>query len=132
MHLQLVTPERLVVDVGIDEIYAPGVLGEFGILPGHATFLTALGVGEIRYRAAGRDHRVAVSGGFAEVLDDRVTILADAAEPSDEIDVERARRAQQSSAQGLTKAEAGSPDHADLDAAVRRAENRLAVARSRS
>lgn len=130
MHFQLVTPERLVVDVDIDEVYAPGVLGEFGVLAGHANFLTALTVGELRYRAGGRDHRMAVSGGFAEVMEDVVTILADAAEPATEIDVDRARHAQEAAKKSIAMAEPGSPEYVAAEAAIRRAENRLTVARA--
>ena len=90
MRLLLVTPERQLLDTDIEEVYAPGVLGQFGVLPEHVNFLTALGTGELRYRTKGADHYVAVSGGILEVLDDLVTVLADSAEFAEEISVTRA------------------------------------------
>ena len=80
MRLLLVTPAREVLDAEVEEVYAPGVLGEFGVLPQHATFLTALDTGKLRYRTGGKDHYLEVSGGVCEVLGDTVTILADTAE----------------------------------------------------
>jgi F-type H+-transporting ATPase subunit epsilon len=77
----LLTPQQLLLDTDVEEVYAPGVAGEFGVLPLHVNFLTSLGTGQLRYRENGRDHYVAVSGGIAEVLNDTVTVLADSAEP---------------------------------------------------
>jgi F-type H+-transporting ATPase subunit epsilon len=127
MHLRLVTPERLLIDTDVEEVYAPGILGEFGVLPLHITFLTALTVGAVRYRASGREHHVAISGGFAEVVDDTVTILADTAELADEIDVERAKAARARAISEIDRA-AGGAAGPDLQSAVSRALNRLAVA----
>jgi F-type H+-transporting ATPase subunit epsilon len=95
LKLELATPTRLVVSESADEVVVPGVDGYFGVLPGHAPLLALVGVGEVTYRQ-GRDERhLSVSGGFAEVGPDRVTILADVAERPDEIDVARARAAQE-------------------------------------
>ena len=91
LELQVVTPERLVLSEPVDEVVLPGSEGYLGVLPGHAPLLTGLGVGEIEYRVAGRKHFLAVAGGYAEVLRDRVIVLAETAERPDEIDVERAR-----------------------------------------
>ncbi len=127
MRLLLVTPERQLLDIEVEEVYAPGVLGQFGVLPEHVNFLTALGTGELRYRTKGVDHYVAVSGGILEVLDDVVTVLADSAEAAEEIDVERARVAEERIKHALARTAADAPEIADLQAALVRAGNRQAV-----
>jgi F-type H+-transporting ATPase subunit epsilon len=127
MRLLLVTPERQLIDSEIEEVYAPGVLGQFGVLPEHVNFLTALGTGELRYRSQGVDHYVAVSGGILEVLDDVVTVLADSAERAEEIDVERARVAAERLQHALTRTSADAPEVADLQSALARAANRQSV-----
>jgi F-type H+-transporting ATPase subunit epsilon len=127
LRLVLVTPERQLLDTEIEEVYAPGVNGQFGVLPEHVNFLTALGTGELRYRTNGVDHYVAVSGGMLEVLDDVVTVLADSAERAEEIDVERARQAAERIQHALSRTSADAPEIADLQAALARAANRLAV-----
>lgn len=127
MRLLLVTPERQLLDTEVEEVYAPGVLGQFGVLPEHVNFLTALGTGELRYRTKGVDHHVAVSGGILEVLDDVVTVLADSAEAAEEIDVERARIAEERIKHALDRTAADAPEAADLQAALVRAANRQAV-----
>jgi F-type H+-transporting ATPase subunit epsilon len=76
LHLDVVTPEELVVSERVDEITAQGVEGDFGVLPGHINFLTALRPGPLTYRIGDVTHRVELGGGIAEVLNDRVTILA--------------------------------------------------------
>ena len=94
LRLILVTPERRLVDEVVDEAQFPGQKGYLGILPGHAPLLTELGVGEISFRQ-GRDvHYATIIGGYAEVLPERVTILAQIAELAEEIDLKRAREAQ--------------------------------------
>jgi len=127
MRLLLVTPERQLLDIEVEEVYAPGVLGQFGVLPEHVNFLTALGTGELRYRTRGVDHYVAVSGGILEVLDDVLTVLADTAETAEEIDVERARLAEERIKHTLGRTAADAAEAADLQAALVRASNRLAV-----
>ena len=84
LELQVVTPERLVLAEPVDEVVLPGSEGYLGVLPGHAPLLTALGVGEVEYRVAGKKHFLAVAGGFAEVLRDRVIVLAETAERPEE------------------------------------------------
>lgn len=128
MRFRLVTPSRELLDLEVEEVYAPGVLGQFGVLPLHANFLTALEPGELRYRANGKDHYVAVSGGVCEVLDDVVTVLADAAEPAGEIDVARARAAETDASARLESADLESPEGIELRAARARARNRIEVA----
>lgn len=91
LQFQLVSPERVLVDEQVDEIQIPGLDGYLGILPGHAPLLSALKPGVLRYRQGSEVKILAVYGGFAEVQPERVRVLADAAEPKDEINVEQAR-----------------------------------------
>jgi F-type H+-transporting ATPase subunit epsilon len=91
--LRVVTPSRLVLDEEVDEVAAPGALGEFGVLPNHIAFLTLLEPGEMSYKQGPARHYMAISGGYAEVLDNVMTLLAPAAEFATEIDAERARQA---------------------------------------
>ena len=93
LTLEIVTPERSIAHGEVDEVVVPGAEGSFGVLPGHTPFLTTLSIGEIEYRRGDETSYVAVSFGFAEVLPDRVTILAQIAEASGEIDVTRAEEA---------------------------------------
>jgi F-type H+-transporting ATPase subunit epsilon len=93
LDLQIVTPDRLVVHEQVDEVQIPGSEGYFGVLPGHTPMLAALAVGEMWYRKGTEKTFVAMALGFAEVLPDGVTILAQLAERADEIDVERAQAA---------------------------------------
>ena len=99
LDLQIVTPDRLVVREQVDEVQIPGSEGYFGVLPGHTPMLAALAVGEMWYRKGTEKTYVAIAYGFAEVLPEGVTILAQLAERADEIDVERAQAA-------VTRAEA--------------------------
>jgi len=128
MRLQIVTPDKAVLDQEVEEVYAPGTNGEFGILPQHITFLTSLDVGVLRYRAEGKDDFVAISGGLTEVLDDSITVLADAAERRHEIDVDRARVAEEAANREMEKLLPGTPEHDDCLASLKRAQNRAAVA----
>jgi F-type H+-transporting ATPase subunit epsilon len=91
--LEVVTPDRLLLSRQVDEVIAPGVEGEFGVLPGHAHFLTTLKIGELRYRVGEVTEYMSVLWGFAEVTPARVTILAEIAEKAEDIDVERAQAA---------------------------------------
>jgi F-type H+-transporting ATPase subunit epsilon len=129
LQLEIVTPERLVVRDLAESILIPGKRGYLGILPGHAPLITELGVGYISYRHAGKSFHLAVAWGFAEVLPEKVTILAETAERAEDIDVERARRAREQAQQKLTAA----PLEADVESAqeeLARAESRLRVAAS--
>lgn len=92
MQLQLVSPERTLVDEQVDEVQVPGLSGYLGILPGHAPLLSELMPGGVlTYQAAGSEKVIAVFGGFVEVSDDRVRVLADAAERKEDINLEKAR-----------------------------------------
>ena len=95
LTLEIATPTRLVVAETADEIVIPGSQGYFGVLPGHAAFLTTLGIGELMYRTGRDEHYLAVAGGFAEVPNDKVIVLADTAERPEEIDRARAERAKE-------------------------------------
>lgn len=92
LDLEIITPEKILVKEQVDMVEAKGAYGEFGVLPGHTQFLTTIEIGEIRYMKGGITNYLATSGGYAEVLDDRVTILLDDAELAEEIDVEKAKR----------------------------------------
>ena len=108
IHLEVVTPEKIVVNEEAQIVASPGSLGEFGVLSGHTPFLTTLKTGIIRFSdTSGKEHYVFVSGGFAEALPNKVTVLAESAERSSDVDLERAK------------------------AALKRAEERLAEDRSR-
>lgn len=103
LTLEIVTPDHAVVSEAVDEVQVPGAEGSFGVLPGHTPLLATLQVGELWYRKGDETSYVAVSFGFAEVLPDRVTILAQIAESSDTIDVTRAEAAEQRARDLLNK-----------------------------
>ena len=128
LQLELATPTRLVVSAEVEEVVAPGSVGYFGVLPGHAPFLTTLGVGELMYREGGRECYVAVSGGFAEVRNDKVIVLADTAERPQDIDRERAERARERAEQRLAGRSQDEVDYTRAAAALARALTRLQVA----
>jgi F-type H+-transporting ATPase subunit epsilon len=88
--LEIVTPHGLAVSSKVEEAYIPGSQGDFGVLPGHAPFLTSLRIGELHYRQDNEVHYVSINHGFAEVTSEKTTILTDTAEPAGEIDKERA------------------------------------------
>ena len=129
-QLEIVTPEKMVVRDTAEEAQIPATTGYIGILPGHAPLITELGAGEISYRSGGQVHRFATAWGFAEVLPERVTVLAETVEPAEQIDVNRAR-------QDLAKAEdelksAQNEDEVSNDLGkVRRAQARIEVAEAR-
>lgn len=129
-QLEIVTPERLVVQDTVVEAQIPGKNGYLGILPGHAPLITELSVGEITYRVNGFSHYLAVAWGFAEVLPTKVTILAETAERAEEIDVERARRAKER-AEKILQSNAPDIDYPRTLDALKRAEARLDVAAKR-
>lgn len=93
INLEVITPERLVLRVDVDEVVVPGLDGELGILPDHTPLVSQLKTGVLNYRRGNERNQLHVSGGFVEVLPDRVAVLSDVAEKAEEVDVERARRA---------------------------------------
>ncbi len=125
LRLELATPTRLVVSEVADEVVVPGAEGYFGVLPGHAPLLALVGIGEVTYRV-GRDERaLAVSGGFAEVGPDHVTILAETAERPEEIDSARARAARDRAEGRLGTRGSDDTDFPRALAALARAQARL-------
>ncbi len=126
-QLEIVTPEKLVAKGVAEEIQIPGKSGYLGILPGHAPLITELAVGVITYRAHGETKRLSVAWGFAEVLQDKVTILAETAERPEEIDVARARKARERAEQ-LLKSTDPQTDYGRAEGDLQRAETRLNVA----
>lgn len=126
-QFEIVTPEKRVVDTAATEAQIPGKNGYLGVLPGHAPLITELAVGEIRFRSDSGEQRLAVASGFAEVLPDKVTVLAETAERPEEINVERARKAKEHAEQRLAGAQTEGDVERALDA-LHRAEVRLRVA----
>src|SRR5574341_2477261 len=126
VKIEIVTPDRQVVEDFAEEMQIPGRNGYLGILPGHAPLITELDAGEISYRNGATTEHLAVSWGFAEVLPGRVTILVEAAERPEEIDVERARKAAER-AEELLKGKDPDVDFRLAEAALKRALVRLQV-----
>jgi F-type H+-transporting ATPase subunit epsilon len=129
IHLRIVTPTRLLIDEEVDEVTAPGALGQFGVLPNHIAFLTLLQAGELSYKQGGRVTRLALAGGYAEVLDNVMTVLADAGEFSGEIDVGRAERAKERAEKNMSGLNLDDREFAIAEAALARALARIEVAR---
>ena len=127
--LEIVTPEKKVVDTAAEEVQIPGKNGYLGVLPGHAPLSTELAVGEITYREGSTEQKPAVAWGFAEVLPNKVTILAETAEKPSEIDLDRARKAKDRAEQRLTSGDTNVDVDRALDA-LQRAEARIDVATS--
>jgi F-type H+-transporting ATPase subunit epsilon len=127
IKVEIVTAERIVYSGEVNEVVAPGVEGQLGILPHHAPLMTSLAAGELVVKADGGEEVLAISGGFIEVRPDRVIVLADQAERAEEIDLERAEAARKRAEQRLQE-KAADLDAAKADAALRRALVRLSVA----
>ncbi len=128
ISLEIVTPERRVLSVAVDEVRAPGVLGGFGIRAMHEPFMTALEPGRLTYVEAGREHHYAIGGGYLQVANDKVIVLADTAEAAGDIDVERARRAFEEAQDRLLELTEQDERYPTEAARVRRATARLTVA----
>jgi len=128
IQLEVVTPDRKLLSAEADVVVCPGVEGQFGVLHGHIPFLSALEIGEMYYRDGGKTEYLAVSGGFAEVTSEKVTIVAESAELGREIDIERARRALERAQQRLAAARTEAIDYVRAEAALRRAISRMRVA----
>ena len=131
LSVEIVTVERRVLtEEGIDEVIAPGIEGELAFLPHHAPFMTMLRPGELILKKGAEEIPFAVTGGFFEVLRDRVIVLADAAERAEEIDVQRAEQARERARVALERRES-TEDLAAAQAALQRAMIRLRVAEQR-
>jgi F-type H+-transporting ATPase subunit epsilon len=128
IRLRVVTPSRLLLDEEVDEVTAPGALGEFGVLPNHITFLTLLASGEMSYKEGTVRYYLAVSGGYAEVLDNVMTVLAPAAEFAGEIDTHRARQAKDAAERRMGELNYEDKEFNTAEAALRWANARLQVA----
>ncbi len=126
-QLEIVTPEKMVVKDLAEELQMPGKNGYLGILPGHAPLITELAVGEITYRNGSDVHHLSVAWGFAEVLPDKVTILAETCERPEEIDIARAQEAKQRAEERL-KSTNPEVDFDRAEDALHRAETRIDVA----
>ena len=127
IKLEVVTPDKLVLSEDVDIVVATGTEGEFGVLRNHIPFLASLQEGELRYRQGGKLSYMAVSGGFAEVLPEKVTVLAEAAELARDIDIDRAKSARERAQDRLVEAKKEELDHIRAEAALRRAMVRLKV-----
>jgi len=128
IRLRVVTPTRLVLNEDVDEVTAHGELGEFGVLPDHIAFLSTLVAGELTYKQGATKRTLAVGGGYAEVLDNVMTVLAPAAEFASEIDVARAQRAKERAEKQLAQLNREEKDWEVAETALQRALVRLQVA----
>ncbi len=129
LRLEIVTPDQVVLSSDVEYVGAPGVDGEFGVLAGHIPLLTALSIGTLVYRIGNKDYMAFIAGGFAEVADNKITILAQAAELAENIDVERAEKAKARAEERLQNAK--HQDGIDIvraENAMKRAIMRLKIA----
>ena len=127
IFLEVVTPEGVIVSQKVDMVIVPGTEGEFGVLPGHISFLSGIVPGELRFYNGGAREYMAVSSGFAEVSNNRVSIVTDAAEKAGDIDLERARRAKDRARERMEK-EKDPADFLRAEVALKRAISRIKVA----
>src|SRR5512138_2702116 len=128
LKLSLVTPYKKVLEEDVDEITATGSLGELGLLPGHAPFLSSLKIGEFSYKIGGKVEHMAVNWGYFEIEDDKVTVLVETAEMAQDIDVERARAAEKRAEEALRKLSPEDKSYKVMEAALERALIRVQVA----
>ncbi len=132
IYLEVVTPEKEVISEKAQIVMAPGSLGEFGILSGHTPFLTTLKTGMIKYTdEKGLERFVFVSGGFAEALPDKVTVLAESAERRKNIDLDRAQKALERAEKRLDDNKKKDVDFVRAQAALERAIRRIDIAKTR-
>jgi F-type H+-transporting ATPase subunit epsilon len=127
IKVDVVTAERLVFSDDVDIVIAPGIEGEMGILPHHTQLMTVLQPGELRIRKGTQEFSLAVTGGFLEIKPERITVLADAAERAEEIDIARAEAARKRAEDRLAK-HTSEVDLARAEAALRRSLLRIRVA----
>ena len=128
LTLELVTPEKVAAQGQADFVVLPAAEGEMGVLPGHQSFLVQLKAGEVRVTERGELRRFAISGGFAEIKDDKVSLFAETAEMADQIDAERAQQALERAKAEATRKDLDPLTLAAAEAAIRRAQIRLMVA----
>jgi F-type H+-transporting ATPase subunit epsilon len=128
LHLEVVTPQRILISQNVESVVVPGSLGEFGVLEGHVPFLSGIVPGELRFTAGGKTERFVVASGFAEISENKVSILVDAAESARDVDLERARKALERAKERLAKRGAEELDFVRAEGALRRAMARIKVA----
>ena len=132
LQCEIVTQQRTVFSAEVDSVNLPSPEGRMGVLPNHMVMLTTLGYGEVIVRRGGEEEYFAIGGGFAEILPDRVTLLADSAEQAEEIDVERAQQARERAEKAMSE---GIPEdserYAQIEASLRRAQVRIEISRRR-
>jgi F-type H+-transporting ATPase subunit epsilon len=132
IRLEVVTPEKILASEDAEIVMAPGTLGEFGVLSGHTPFLTTLKLGTVRYKDAKGDERcIFISGGFAEALPDKVTILAETAERRCDIDLDRAKSALDRARKRIQKEATDDMDYTRAKSALDRALQRIKLSESR-
>ena len=127
LHLSVVTPSAMIVDQDVTYVGAQGLEGDFGVLPGHAALLAALRVGHIFYKTGDDTRYVFVSGGFAEVSNNKVIVLAETATRAEDIDTERAVKAKARAEERL-RSQNRDIDQVRAEASLQRAVNRLSTA----
>lgn len=132
LSLEIITPEKVLVNEDVDMVEASGALGEFGILPGHRQFLTILEVGEVRYTKGATTTSLATSGGVGEVVDDKVTFLLDTGEFAEDIDLARAQLALEEAQEKLKDLSIETAEYRKQELALLRALARIKVASGRS
>ena len=128
LKLEMVTPYKRVLSEEVDEVTAPGAIGEFGVLPDHTSLLTTLKVGELTYKKDGETFHVAVNWGYVEVEDNVMTVLVETAEPANQIDVERAKAALSRAQEALKKLISEDKEFKIMECALERALIRVQVA----
>jgi F-type H+-transporting ATPase subunit epsilon len=128
LKLEMVTPYKRVLSEEVDEVTAPGSVGEFGVLPDHTSLLTTLKVGELTYKKDGEMFHVAVNWGYVEVEDNVMTVLVETAEPADQIDVERAKAALTRAEEALKTLTSEDKEFKVMECALERALIRVQVA----
>jgi len=133
LHLEVVTPEKVMVSQEVDIVVAPGTMGEFGVLEGHVPFLSGIEPGELRFTSGSQTERFLVTAGFSEVSNNKVSVLVDAAEKAGEIDLERARTAMERAKERLAK-DRGEEDIDFLraEAALKRAIVRIRISEKKN
>ena len=131
LQLDVITPERRLVSEAVDYVTVPGAVGELGILPGHTPLISQLRTGVLSYTQGATTHRMLVSGGFVEVNDERVSVLADLAERPDEIDATQARQERESAEKALGSFSGSEEEMAQMRARLDRAAARLELSSGR-
>lgn len=124
VKLEIVTPDRMLLSEDVEYVAAPGVNGEFGVLPNHIPFLSALSIGSLFFKQNGKRYYVFVSGGFAEISPDKVSVLAEIAEKAEEIDVEKEKKARERAEKRLAERQ-DREAYARAQAAIARSMHRI-------